>query len=68
MTVTVESVLKTFEQLTEPEKHAVTIAVMRRANVFGAPDLSEDEMALAAEDLFLALDREEQAAIERPGR
>ena len=51
--------LVSFEQLTEPEKHDLALEVVRRTDIFGAPELSDEELALAAEDLFLALDREE---------
>jgi hypothetical protein len=59
MTPTVENLLISFEQLTESEKHELAIEVVRRTDIFGSPDLSDDELALAAEDLFLALDQEE---------
>lgn len=61
MTVTVENLLVSFEQLSETEKHELAIEVVRRTDIFGSPDLSDDELALAAEDLFLALDQEEAA-------
>ena len=59
MTQTVEKLLVTFEQLSETEKHDLAIEVMRRTDIFGSPDLSDNELALAGEDLFIALDREE---------
>lgn len=59
MTQAVKNLLASFEQLTEPEKHDLAIEVVRRADIFGSPDMSDDELALAGEDLFLALDREE---------
>ena len=59
MTATVENLLVSFEKLTEPEKRDLAIEVVRRTDIFGSPDLSDDELALAGEDLFLALDREE---------
>ena len=62
MTPSVENLLVSFEQLTEPEKHDLAVEVLRRADIFGAPELSDDELALAAADLFLALDREEAEA------
>lgn len=61
MTPTVEKLLISFEQLTESEKHELAIEVVRRTDIFGSPDLSDDALALAAEDLFLALDQEEAA-------
>ncbi len=59
MTQTVENLLISFEQLSETEKHDLAVEVVRRTDIFGASDLSDDELALAGEDLFLALDREE---------
>jgi hypothetical protein len=59
MTQTVENLLVYFEKLSETEKHEVAVEVVRRTDIFGSPDFSADEIDLAAEDLFLALDREE---------
>ena len=59
MTQTVENLLISFERLTEIEKRDLAIEVVRRTDIFGAPDLSDEEQTLLAEDLFLALDREE---------
>ena len=62
MTQTVENLLVYFEKLTETEKRDLAVEVVRRTDIFGAPELSDDELALAADDLFLALDREEAEA------
>ena len=62
MTATVENLLVSFEKLSETEKYDLAIEVVRRTDIFGAPELSDDELALAADDLFLALDREEAEA------
>ncbi len=59
MTQTVENLLIYFEKLSETEKREVAVEVVRRTDIFGSPDFSADEIDLAAEDLFLALDREE---------
>ncbi|MCP9495713.1 MAG: hypothetical protein MSG64_14800 [Pyrinomonadaceae bacterium MAG19_C2-C3] len=59
MTATVENLLVSFEKLTELEKRDLAIEVVRRTDIFGSPDLSDEEQTLLAEDLFLALDREE---------
>jgi hypothetical protein len=59
MTATVENLLVSFERLTESEKRDLAIEVVRRTDIFGSPDLSDEEQTLLAEDLFLALDREE---------
>jgi hypothetical protein len=59
MTPTVENLLVSIEQLTDAEKHDLAVEVLRRSDIFGAPELSDEELVLAAEDLFLELDREE---------
>lgn len=59
MTTTVENLLISFEQLTETEKRELAIEVVRRTDIFGAPDISDEAQNLLAEDLFLQLDREE---------
>ena len=43
----------------ELKKHDFAVKVVRRMDIFGASDLSDNELAMAAEDLFLAIDREE---------
>ena len=62
MTQTVENLLVSFEQLTETEKYDLAVEVVRRTDIFGAPELSDEELGLAAKDLFLALDCEEAEA------
>ena len=62
MTATVENLLVSFEKLSEMEKRDLAIEVVRRTDIFGVSELSDDELTLAAEDLFLALDREEAEA------
>ncbi len=59
MTQTVENLLVHFEKLSEPEKRDLAVELVRRTDIFGSPDLSDEEQTLLAEDLFLALDREE---------
>ena len=67
MTPTVKELLISFEQLTEPEKHDLAIEVLRRTDIFGQSELSDEELSLAAEDLFLSLDREESDAEAQTG-
>ncbi len=66
MTQTVENLLVYFEKLSEPEKRDLAIEVVRRTEIFGSPDISDDEQTLLAEDLFLALDREEAEVEAQP--
>jgi uncharacterized protein (DUF433 family) len=50
-------------ELAADEAQADRLEAEHTAQLQAAPDLSEEEMALAAEDLFLAIDREEEAAL-----
>jgi hypothetical protein len=68
MTQTVENLLVYFEKLTAAEKYDLAVEVVRRIDIFGAPEFSDDELALAADDLFLALDREEAEVEEAQNR
>ena len=62
MTATVENLLVSFEKLSETEKYDLAIEVVRRTDIFGAPEPSGEELALAADDLFLTLDCKEAEA------
>lgn len=62
MTPTVEHLLQSFELLSELEKRDLAVEVLRRTEIFDAPAFSDEELALAADDLFLSLDREEAEA------
>ena len=59
MTVSVQRLLESFEQLPEDDKRTVVLEILRRAIPFDLPDLSEEELVQSAEELFLTLDREE---------
>ena len=62
MTTTAENLISIFDTLPEPEKREVATVILHRTLEFDLPPLSDDELVLSAEELFLALDREEENA------
>ena len=62
MTTTAENLISIFDTLPEPERREVATVILHRTLDFDLPPLSDDELALNAEQLFLALDREEENA------
>ena len=62
MTTTAENLISIFDTLPEPEKREVATVILHRTLEFDLPPLSDDDLTLNAEELFLALDREEENA------
>ena len=62
MTTTGENLISIFDTLPEPEKREVATVILHRTLEFDLPPLSDDDLTLNAEELFLALDREEENA------
>ncbi len=60
MSKTIE-LLEAFEALPTEEKRRFTAEVLRRALPFDSGELSDEEIAYAADQLSAALDREEDA-------
>ena len=54
-----EQILDYFDRLTDPEKRKVVAEIMRRSIRLDLPSLTDEELTLSAEDVFLALDRRE---------
>ncbi len=59
MTTAVQSLLESFDLLTDTEKHELTVAILRRSTLSDVPPLPDDALVLSAEALFLELDKEE---------
>jgi hypothetical protein len=59
MTSSVQHLLHSFDLLPETEQRAVAWEILRRTVNFDFPSLSDDELVLSAEALFLELDRQE---------
>ena len=62
MMTTAENLISIFDTLPEPERREVATVILHRTLDFDLPPLSDDELVLNAEQLFLALDREEENA------
>lgn len=62
MTTKAENLISIFDTLPEPEKHEVATVILHRTLEFDLLPLSDDDLTLNAEELFLALDREEENA------
>jgi hypothetical protein len=60
MTTTAENLISIFDTLPEPEKREVATVILHRTLDFDLPPLSDEELTLNAEQLFLELDRQEE--------
>ena len=62
MTRMAKKFLQTFEKLPEPDKHTVAVEILRQTldEEYSSPD--DSELAFAADQLFLELDRRETQA------
>ncbi len=59
ISTTVEELLKLFDLLSEVEKHKVASEILRRSLELRSAPLTDEELALNAEQVFLELDRRE---------
>lgn len=59
MTPSAQNLISTFDQLPEVEKKEVAVAILHRTLQLDFPPLSDEELVLGAEELFLELDRRE---------
>jgi len=59
MTTTIQRFLDAFDLLSEAEKQAVACEILRRMRDVDLPPLSDEELVVSAEALFLELDRQE---------
>jgi hypothetical protein len=55
-----QNILTAFSSLPESEQRLVAAEILRRAKQWDIEPLSDDDLARAADDLFLELDREEE--------
>jgi len=58
MTMAVKRLLDSFHELSEPEGHGLVVEILRRT-VYDVASLPDDDLVMAAEALFLDLDRRE---------
>ncbi len=59
MTKSVEQLLKSFEELPEAEKRELASEIIKRSLALDLPELSDESLILAADQIFLQLDKEE---------
>ena len=55
----VQQILEYFDRLPDTDKRDVAAEIMRRTIRLDVPSLADEELVLAAEDLFLELDQRE---------
>lgn len=61
MTHEVEALLDTFDHLPEAQQQEAASEILRRVHRLTLDPMSDDELVLSAEGLFLELDRREEA-------
>jgi hypothetical protein len=59
MTRSVEELLNTFEKLSEAEKRELASEIIKRSLTLDLPELSDDLLVAADDQIFLRLDKEE---------
>ena len=59
MMQTAKEIMTTFEQLPANEQREVAALILRRTLEIETPSLSDEELILSAEDIFLELDQRE---------
>ena len=65
MTSSVQQLLHSFDLLPEADQRELAWAILRRTVNFDLPSLSDEELVLSAEELFLELDRRETQSNEQ---
>ena len=65
MTTAVQQLLNAFDALPETDKHQAAVAILRRVVVPVEGDLPESALVEAADELFRALDAEEDGHAQR---
>jgi hypothetical protein len=59
MTVLVQELLNSFDLLTDSEQLDLTVEILNRTSHLELPPLSDESLALSAEELLLELDKQE---------
>ena len=59
MTALVQELLNTFDRLTDLERLFLVMEILKRTIYLDFPPLSDEDLALNAEELFLDLDAQE---------
>ena len=59
MTASAQEILKNFDRLPDTEQLEIALEILRRIINFDFPPLTDDDLTLNSEELFLALDQQE---------
>ena len=65
MTALVQELLDTFDRLTDSERLDLVLEILKRTVYLDFPPLSDEDLVLNAEELFLELD-EQESLYEQP--
>lgn len=60
MTTLVREILNSFDKLTDVEQLEIALEILKRLAHFDFPPLTDEDLVLNAEELFLILDRQEE--------
>jgi hypothetical protein len=61
MTRSVQELLDRFDRLAEAEKHEAASEILQRVRRLDLDPITDDDLILSAEEVFLELDRHEEA-------
>ncbi|MCT7969850.1 hypothetical protein NG799_26395 [Laspinema sp. D1] len=59
MNTLAQELLKNFDDLPQTEQQALAVEILKRVVNFDVPPLTDEDLVLNAEELFLALDEQE---------
>ena len=59
MNTLAQEILKNFDDLPKTEQQAIAVEILKRVINFDVPPLTDEDLVLNAEELFLALDEQE---------
>lgn len=59
MTALAQEILKNFDRLPDTEQLEIALEILRRIINFDFPPLTDEDLTLNSEELFLALDQQE---------
>ena len=61
MTRAAQKILETFDALPKNDQKEITVEILRRASAESYGDLDDSDFVLAADQIFLELDRREES-------
>ena len=62
MSTATQSILESFNQLPEPKKHELAAEIIRLTADLDIPPLTDEDLAVIADELFVELDSEEESS------